>query len=418
MKIIVMPILLLIPLVAQSMCYTVYDASDKLLYQSTNSPVSLKGSSLREAVQQRFPGGAMIITNGICPPYDRAIAEAEERSKSAETQRRKAEAAEVARASAEQTAQVIAAQEASRAAIAARKKAEAAKEAEIQVAYEMARAAREADAQAARDAARVTKAPALLLPTSDAIYEGARKSLQAEKLKEREAAAAAERDDALPSPTHARNNGIGGAIGLVVWLLILGLAWGFLKSLFQKGKAQATLKSYHDASRPVEPPTPTPEKTAEASAGHQKTAKMQPASTPNPVPTSSSPPESGGGFGLGAILGLAASVGKEWWSNSHAIAQADGVIKNMTGFDPRQLHPSVYRAISEPIAERLKSGERLSDPEVTMLKLCSLYEVAVAAEDETLQQTFAKAVAKLRRIADDQIGPTVWLDTRARVPHA
>lgn len=129
-------------------------------------------------------------------------------------------------------------------------------------------------------------------------------------------------------------------------------------------------------------------------------------------------PATGGGFGLGALLGLAASVGKEWLSNSHAIAQADGVIKNMTGFDPRQLHPSVYRAISEPIAERLKSGERLSDPEVTMLKLCSLYEVAVAAEDETLQETFAKAVAKLRRIADDQIGPAVWLDTRARVPHA
>ena len=47
----------------------------------------------------------------------------------------------------------------------------------------------------------------------------------------------------------------GGAIGLVVWLLIIGLAWGFLKSLFQKGKAQATSKSYQGASRPVEPPT-------------------------------------------------------------------------------------------------------------------------------------------------------------------
>lgn len=50
----------------------------------------------------------------------------------------------------------------------------------------------------------------------------------------------------------------GGAIGLVVWLLVLGLAWGFLKSLFQKGKAKANSESYHRASRRVEPPTPPP----------------------------------------------------------------------------------------------------------------------------------------------------------------
>ena len=51
----------------------------------------------------------------------------------------------------------------------------------------------------------------------------------------------------------------GGAIGLVVWLLVFGLAWGFLKSLFQKGKAKAASEPYHGASRPIEPPTPPPD---------------------------------------------------------------------------------------------------------------------------------------------------------------
>lgn len=51
----------------------------------------------------------------------------------------------------------------------------------------------------------------------------------------------------------------GGAIGLVVWLLILGLAWGFLKSLFQKEKAEATSKSYQGTSSTVEPPPPPPD---------------------------------------------------------------------------------------------------------------------------------------------------------------
>lgn len=52
-----------------------------------------------------------------CPPYLREAAEAEERNK----KQRKAEAAEVARAMAEQTARVNASQEASRVATAARK---------------------------------------------------------------------------------------------------------------------------------------------------------------------------------------------------------------------------------------------------------------------------------------------------------
>lgn len=64
----------------------------------------------------------------------------------------------------------------------------------------------------------------------------------------------------FPRAAQANTNlDAGGAIGLVVWLLILGLAWGFLKSLFQKGKAQATSKSYHGASHPIEPPTPSPD---------------------------------------------------------------------------------------------------------------------------------------------------------------
>lgn len=102
MKTLSMATFLLIPLAAQAVCYTVYDASDKMIYRSATSPVSLKGS-LRDAVQQRFPGGAMTITNDYsCPSYDRAAAEAQERANSAEAKRRQAERAEATRVSAEQ----------------------------------------------------------------------------------------------------------------------------------------------------------------------------------------------------------------------------------------------------------------------------------------------------------------------------
>lgn len=140
--------MILMPVAAQSMCYTVYDASDKLVYRSTNSPVSLKGS-LGEAVQQRFPGGAMLITNGNCPPYDRATAEAQERAKSAEAKLRKVQKDEAARAAAEQTERVREAQEASRLAVAARRAAEAARAADIQ-------AARYAERSAIRSSAATT----------------------------------------------------------------------------------------------------------------------------------------------------------------------------------------------------------------------------------------------------------------------
>ena len=102
MKPLLMATLLLIPVAAKAMCYTVYDASDKMIYRSATSPVALKGS-LREAVQQRFPGSAMTITNDYsCPSYDRPAAEAQERANSAEAKRRVAERGEATRVTAEQ----------------------------------------------------------------------------------------------------------------------------------------------------------------------------------------------------------------------------------------------------------------------------------------------------------------------------
>lgn len=100
MKTLCVPLLLLVSINAQAMCYTVYDSSDKLLFRSTKTPVSLSGS-LQEAVQQRFPGASMTITNENCPPYERVTSEAEERAKAVFAKRRKADEAEAARAAAE-----------------------------------------------------------------------------------------------------------------------------------------------------------------------------------------------------------------------------------------------------------------------------------------------------------------------------
>jgi hypothetical protein len=128
MKKLFVSISLLIPTAAVATCYTVYDASDKVIYRSTTSPVSLSGR-VSDSVQQRYPGGFMTMTADYpCPPYTRESAEADERYK----KQRKAEQAEVARAAAEQTAQVTAAQEASKKAVAAKKAEEAAQQAKIQ----------------------------------------------------------------------------------------------------------------------------------------------------------------------------------------------------------------------------------------------------------------------------------------------
>jgi hypothetical protein len=55
---------------AEAMCYTVHDAQDRVLFQSARAPVSLAGS-LSEAVEARFPGARMTISDTLpCREFD------------------------------------------------------------------------------------------------------------------------------------------------------------------------------------------------------------------------------------------------------------------------------------------------------------------------------------------------------------
>jgi hypothetical protein len=48
-------------------CYTVYDANNRIMYQSDKAPVDMS-RPLHETVPARFPGGSMVFdTDGSCP---------------------------------------------------------------------------------------------------------------------------------------------------------------------------------------------------------------------------------------------------------------------------------------------------------------------------------------------------------------
>jgi hypothetical protein len=70
---------------AHSACFAIYDSKNILLERSTVSPIPLSGS-IGDAVQQRFPGATMIITNENCPHYDH-VAAAEEAKARAQRRR-------------------------------------------------------------------------------------------------------------------------------------------------------------------------------------------------------------------------------------------------------------------------------------------------------------------------------------------
>lgn len=59
-------VLLIAPAVAYSMCYTVWDSSNKVVYESSHTPVALDGASGSNLVQERFPGGHLIIEPRDC----------------------------------------------------------------------------------------------------------------------------------------------------------------------------------------------------------------------------------------------------------------------------------------------------------------------------------------------------------------
>jgi hypothetical protein len=168
MKTTVVTTLLLISMAAHSMCYTVFDASDRMIFRSTKSPVSLSGS-MREAVQERFPGATMTITNEICQPYDRIRAQAEQRARADEAVRQKALKDEAGRATAEQIERLNAEQR-------ARAAAEEAREKEGRAAR-AARAAAEAKRRAEYPETHepVSRTPNTRLPTAEQLLEGATK---------------------------------------------------------------------------------------------------------------------------------------------------------------------------------------------------------------------------------------------------
>ena len=69
--------------VTYAMCYSVYDASNTLIFSSESTPVKL-GNSPSEEVQRRFPGGHMIITHSQCDFFDSTSAEGREATRIAQ----------------------------------------------------------------------------------------------------------------------------------------------------------------------------------------------------------------------------------------------------------------------------------------------------------------------------------------------
>lgn len=87
MRKVLLACLLMTSTAAQAMCYSVFDASDKLIFRSTKSPVSLSGST-SAAVQQRFPGGHMTMFDEPCEFLDLTTKEGINRTKELQERRR------------------------------------------------------------------------------------------------------------------------------------------------------------------------------------------------------------------------------------------------------------------------------------------------------------------------------------------
>lgn len=80
MKVILLFLLMGISAATQAMCYEVFDASNELIFSSTASPIRLDGPSPSASVQERFPGGHMVILHSDCEFLDRTTQEGRERT--------------------------------------------------------------------------------------------------------------------------------------------------------------------------------------------------------------------------------------------------------------------------------------------------------------------------------------------------
>lgn len=80
MKVILLSLLMGISAATQAMCYEVFDASNELIFSSTASPIRLDGPSPSASVQERFPGGHMVIRHSDCEFFDRTTQEGRERT--------------------------------------------------------------------------------------------------------------------------------------------------------------------------------------------------------------------------------------------------------------------------------------------------------------------------------------------------
>ena len=66
----------LAPASASAECYSVYDRKHELIFQSTESPVDLRGS-ITEAITKRFTADAHMVFTPLssdCPPVDKTAA--------------------------------------------------------------------------------------------------------------------------------------------------------------------------------------------------------------------------------------------------------------------------------------------------------------------------------------------------------
>ena len=116
---------------------------------------------------------------------------------------------------------------------------------------------------------------------------------------------------------------------------------------------------------------------------------------------------------MGIFWEGAKSAATQWASATRKMNRSDVVIKNMTGFNPKHLHRSLYKAIGEDINTELQNyyffGNPLSDEEVTLIKLMYLCDIANSAEDYGNAENFGSAISRLRRISRDQIRAEISL---------
>jgi len=100
--------------------------------------------------------------------------------------------------------------------------------------------------------------------------------------------------------------------------------------------------------------------------------------------------------------------------------RADSLVKDLTGFDPKTIHPTIYKEMSSAVTRLAthysgQGAKQVTAEEAAIIKLINLCAVCDSVGDENQKQVFVKAIRRIVLSRGDQVRPEVSLTATAEV---